>query len=425
MPSPHPRLTLTGTALLAFALGAAGVTGATAQETSIDPAQAEELMEVERALDGAAASKAQAEAKAHAAQRAVLMLQRELVLAGERAQALEADIAETRGHLRGLNAARAVSEALLASRREQLVESLAALQRLDLEPPPALLVNPQDALAAARGAMLLGTLVPELKAVADALSDQIITLDALSRTIARESESLARDAASLEIEQRRIDELLVARREEHLISTQDAARAADRFTNLATRARSLRELLGGLEEDVPTFAALRPGLSADDAPPAFSTLKGSLRSPAIGRIIQRFGEDDGSGSMAQGISLSAAPGARVVSPADAEIVFAGPFRSYGNVLIITPGDTFLIVIAGLAEIYAQPGQRLLAGEPIGRLFNTGTGGEGTGGEGTRGPGSGDAGNGDANGQPVLYIEMRKDGAPVDPAPWIQFRSRPA
>ncbi len=387
---------------------------AAAQETRVDPAQAEELIEVERALDGAASSKDAAEIRARSAERAVLHLQRELVLAGDRAQALEIAIEDTKGHLEGLTAARAVSQALWATRREQLVESLAALQRLDLEPPPALLVKPQDALAAARGAMLLGTVVPELKGIADDLSEQIRTLADLTRNIARERDRMAQDAKALATERRRIDELLVAKRQEQIVSTEDAKRAADKFQKLAGRARSLRDLLGGLENDVPTFAALRPSLSGDQiAPPAFASLRGSLRSPAIGRITQRFGTDDGTGSISQGVILESRAGAQVVSPADAEIVFAGPFRSYGNVLIITPGDNYLIVIAGLAEVYATPGQQLLAGEPVGQMAPAHD-------AAANGPNRIDAGTG-----PVLYIELRKDGAPIDPAPWIRFQTRPA
>ena len=416
MQRPHDSSNTVCAALLTALL--LSTTPVAAQETTIDPAQAEELIEVERALGGASSTRDAAEQKAKAAARAVLRLQQELVLAGDRAAALETAVSDNQAHIEGLEAARAVSEALLATRREQLVESLAALQRLDLEPPPALLVKPQDALAAARGAMLLGTLVPELKEVADELSAQIKSLEDLTRTITRQQQQLAEDVAALSVEQRRIDELLAAKREEELISTADAKRASDRYAELANRARSLRDLLGGLEKDVPTFAALRPGYAAETAPPAFSTLRGQLRSPAPGRIIQRFGSDNGSGSPSQGVSLRARAGGQVVSPADAEIVFSGPFRSYGNVLIITPGENYLIVIAGLAEVYASTGQQLLAGEPIGRLpagANAANGSQ-SGGQDTRR---------DAGKAPVLYIEMRKDGKPVDPAPWIRFQGRPA
>ena len=412
----HAGTSLCGSSLVGLFLLA--VMPAAAQETTIDPAQAEELIEVERALGGASSTKDAAELNAKAAARAVLRLQQELVLAADRAAALETAVSDNQAHIEGLEAARAVSEALLATRREQLVESLAALQRLDLEPPPALLVKPQDALAAARGAMLLGTLVPELKEVADDLTAQIRSLEDLARTIIRQQEQLADDVAALTVEQRRIDELLVAKREEELISTADAKRASDRYAELAGRARSLRELLGGLESDVPTFAALQPGDATETTPPAFSTLRGRLRSPASGRIVQRFGSDDGSGSPSQGVSLLARPGGQVVSPADAEIVFAGPFRSYGNVLIITPGENYLIVIAGLAEVFASTGQQLLAGEPIGKLPADANGANGS-------QSGGQSARRGAGKTPVLYIEMRKDGKPVDPAPWIRFQGRPA
>jgi len=381
---------------------------AAAQETRVDPSQAEELMEVERALDGAETTRDEARSRATAAARMVRQLQEQLVTAADRAQALEAAIADRAARLDGLVAAREVSEAMLATRREQLVEALAALQRLDLDPPPALLVNPQDALSAARGAILLGTLVPELKSVADDISAQIRQLEDLTRAIESERRQLAGDADALAAEQRRIDELLVAKREEELTTSADARRAAERYASLAGRARSLRDLLGGLERDVPTVAALRPSLGDDQARPAFASLKGRLRSPATGRLVQRFGEEDEGGSELLGVSVRGNPGAQVVSPADAKIVFAGPFRSYGNVLIITPGDNYLMVLAGMADIYATPGQQVLAGEPVGRL-----------------PGGGATKGGDASKAPLLYIELRQDGAPIDPAPWIRFASRPA
>lgn len=384
-----------------------------AQETPLDTRPAEELMEVERDLSGAEAARDRAEARARAAARAVLRLQEELVAAGARAQTLEQAVDEAEAHLDGLIAARAVSEALLDSRRAQLVESLAALQRLDLEPPPALLVRPEDALSAARGAMLLGTLVPELRGMADDLANRIRALDGLAREITAERDRLARDRVALETERRRIDELLAAREEERLASGEDAARAQARYAALADRARSLRDLLGGLEEDVPTFAALRPGLAGETAPAPFSERRGTLQLPAVGRLLTPFGADDGAGSVSQGISIAAGRRGEVVSPTDAEIVFAGPFRTYGNVLIIAPGDNYLMVLAGLAEVYGAPGQRLLAGEPVGRLPERAA------------PGQSAPARGDAGGQPVLYIELRRNGTPVDPAPWMRFSPRPA
>lgn len=406
---------------------AGGPAPAPAQEVPVDPGQAEELMRIERDLSGVEQIRDRARAKAAAAERAVLRLQRELVAAGARAQALEQAIADAGDRLDSLHAARAVSQALLARRSAQLIEALAALQRLDLEPPPALLVSPQDALTAARGAMMLGTLVPELRGVANELSAQIETLDRLAREIAAERAQMARDRVALDTERRRIDELLVAREEERRTTRSDAARAQARYEALTRKAKGLRDLLGRLEADVPTVAALRPGTAPESPADALAGLRGALPAPVVGRIVEAFGAEDGAGGIARGVSMAAAPGAQVISPADGEIVFAGPFRSYGKVLIIMPGNDYLIVLAGLEEIYGTPGQRLLAGEPVGRM-----------------PGSlrveaqpaglteaparaGEAGGsgGDAATRPVLYIEMRRAGTPVDPAQWIRLRPRPA
>ena len=119
--------------------------------------------------------------------------------------------------------------------------------------------------------------------------------------------------------------------------------------------------------------------------------------PVAGRITTQWGEA-AAGGPHRGQTWAAAPGARVVSPCAGRAAYAAPFRSYGLLLIVDCGGGYHFVLAGLVRLDAAAGQRLLAGEPVGVLGGAG------------------AGNG------ALYVELRRNGQPVDPRPWFAARS---
>lgn len=153
-----------------------------------------------------------------------------------------------------------------------------------------------------------------------------------------------------------------------------------------------------MEEPAPepadgmAVAAVPP---VEDAPPGtFAAAKGRLPMPAAGQIEVRFGEPRGDGSLSQGLVLDTREGAQVITPYDGEVVYAGPFRDYGQLLIIAHGGGYHSVLAGFAKIDATVGQWVLAGEPVG-VVGSGPGGKAT-----------------------LYVEFRYDGQPIDPMPWL-------
>jgi septal ring factor EnvC (AmiA/AmiB activator) len=133
----------------------------------------------------------------------------------------------------------------------------------------------------------------------------------------------------------------------------------------------------------------------------FETAKGSLKLPAQGRRLKRFGDAGAEGATVEGISMQTRAEARVVAPSDGWVVYAGEFRSYGQLLIINAGGGYHILLAGMSRIDVSLGQFVLAGEPIAVMGNSAVSGQG----------------GDENSRPVLYVEFRKDGKPIDPDPW--------
>jgi murein hydrolase activator len=149
--------------------------------------------------------------------------------------------------------------------------------------------------------------------------------------------------------------------------------------------------LGGLKNT----ARLSPAV-------AFASTKGLLALPVNGVKIREFGSSDGAGGAEKGISLATRPGAQVTTPCDGWVVYAGPFRSYGQLLILNAGGGYHVLIAGMGRISVNIGQFVLTGEPVATMGTTSQ------------VASILATNAS---QPVLYIEFRKDGTPIDPGPW--------
>jgi murein hydrolase activator len=133
-------------------------------------------------------------------------------------------------------------------------------------------------------------------------------------------------------------------------------------------------------------------------------MRGKLNYPVQGNILKQYGEDNGLGSPLEGVAIAVAANQNVISPVNGKVEFAGPFRSYGQLLIINAGEGYLVLLAGMKQISAEMGQSIRAGEPVGMM------GEG--------PSSIALIGGDTElSRPVLYTEFRKNNEPVDPSPW--------
>ncbi|HRD78179.1 MAG TPA: peptidoglycan DD-metalloendopeptidase family protein [Hyphomicrobiaceae bacterium] len=146
-----------------------------------------------------------------------------------------------------------------------------------------------------------------------------------------------------------------------------------------------------------TFTSFSPGRIAPAMP--FAKALKQLRLPVHGQRVSSFGDKSARGN-SQGIYISTRHDARVTAPADGWVVFAGLFKQLGPTLIISGGDGYHIVLLGMSQIDVQVGQFVLMGEPVGTMPaapKTAAKSQGT--------------------NPVLYIEFRKDGRPINPDPW--------
>jgi septal ring factor EnvC (AmiA/AmiB activator) len=327
-------------------------------------------------------------------------------------QGLERRLSGIEERLANLHGEETATIANLNHRRLALTDILAALQILERNKPPALLVRPDDAVQAARSAMLLGAVLPELEVQMTGLRTQLDTLALLRDSIETEQADLASTANTLAEEENELDALMAERE----VLTQELAQILEsdrrRIAGYAAEADNLRGLINRLTRQFSEAApVLRPSPNAGPIVSRFAEALGNLRIPAAGRVLGRFGDTLELGTHSQGIAVATRPGARITAPFDSEIVFAAPYRGYGQLLILSPGDGYLILMSGLARIDGVVGQQVLTGEPLGIM-----GSETLAPNVRRWAVSSDAVEA---GEPVLYLEMREDGEAVDPLPWFR------
>jgi len=284
----------------------------------------------------------------------------------------------------------------LAERRGVLAEVLGALQRIGLNPPPAILVRPEDALASVRSAILLGAVVPEMRAETEILAGDLKELARLTASISSERERLLATVADQAAEKERLALLIEEKgklrgRSEELLDAEQK-----RSAELAARAGSLKELIETLESQVAAARAAeeRAAGAVPDGnrlaqPVPFPSLMGKLVLPASGRIGRRFGTADGAGGSLYGDIVATQSGAIVTAPADG--------------VVLNAGGGYHVVLAGMGRINVSLGQSVLAGEPVGTMGEARL--------------ASAVSIGSETTAPELYVEFRKDGKPVDPAPW--------
>ena len=326
-----------------------------------------------------------------------------LIGTASRLRILEGHIAAAEERLKKLEADESAVRKSLDGRQAVIGEILAALQRMGRRPPPALLVSPEDALVSVRTAMLLGAVLPRMRTDAEALAADLSRLTRVRGEISAEREALGRDVAAFSSDQQRMA-LLVQERQKKQAEAETALDAErQRAAALARQADNLKDLIAKLERDSakPNFAALKdPGRLAPAV--AFASAKGVLPLPVNGVRLREFGSADGLGGTEKGLWIASRAAAPVIAPCDGWVVYAGTFRSYGQLLIVNAGGGYHVLLAGMERISVDPGQFVLAGEPVAVMGG--------------GPQSAAA---IATGSvaPALYVEFRKDGAPVDPSPW--------
>ena len=396
------RLEATATALLIAGLSAAWP--AAAQEPPDDAAAAKRLHEVESAIKENSKRQAEADRQVEEMAREIQALRKQMIGTAKTVQDYEEGLTSIEMQLSKLNAEAGKIASSLSGRRNEYAALLSALARFARNPPETALLLPEPPIDAVRGAMVLRATLPPVEGEIRSLSARLAELTALREKIAREQEEKLAATSHLKEEGTRLDGLIGRMMAAEKKAQSDSNQTAQRLAKLSSDAHGLKDLLDRIEAQrrrereakpkaqPPQIAALQP--VPKPGVPGFAQARGSLVLPARGQIVKTFGQTTKGGLSSKGITLATRAEARVVAPYDGQVAFAGPFRGYGQLLIIAQGEGYHILLAGLSRIDCVVGQRLVAGEPVGIM----------------GPAD--------NGDPQLYIELRHDGEPINPLPWM-------
>ncbi|MEQ1696125.1 MAG: peptidoglycan DD-metalloendopeptidase family protein [Hyphomicrobiaceae bacterium] len=387
-------------------------------------------------------------------------------------QETAAQIQKTEGRLTASEGKLADQEGMETALRADLEKNsgriaklMAALQRIGRNPPPVLYTQRADALQMVRSAMLLANAFPELRKDALALAAKLNHLIEVTTAIRNERDALKTDTANLADARTRMQGLLETKKHAQTERQTELAQVRATAAELSKNVTDLNDLIAKLDAAVTAATPLgaydaearakmaatpqatmpsatpesaQAGVAAPSAKPndkvailappappkpsvvelapASLTLGGKnpgriepaipfhkalarLPQPAQGRRALAFGDKTQYGGQSKGIVIETRQNAQITSPCDGWIIFAGEFRSYGQLLIINAGNGYHVLLAGLSQIDVQLGQFVLAAEPVGTMGGTA------------------AAQGKTSNSPVLYVEFRKDGRPIDPDPW--------
>jgi len=386
-------------------------------------------------------------------------------------QKSEAQLTASESRLAQLEAQEKVVRVSLAQRYDHIARLLGALQRMGRNPPPVMITRREDALKMVRSAMLLATAFPEMHGQAIELKNKVDQLVRVMDDIRTEGERLKTETARLSDMRIRLSGLLETKKQSQSEREAELKNVRKAASDIANSVNDLNDLIVKLDQEVrksSEFAAFEkesdrqqavapsapPGSAAQSAPPAaeqrptevaslspaptpgspssivelapgvslvpgspgrikpaiaFNLAKGKLPMPAQGRRVLSFSEKTQYGGQSKGLVIETRHNAQVTSPCDGWIVYAGEFRSYGQLLIINAGGGYHVLVAGLSQIDVQPGQFVLAAEPVGTMSGVPRTAQIT----TQVSAQDSA----QTSSPVLYVEFRKDGQPIDPDPW--------
>lgn len=360
---------------------------------------------------------------------------RQMVKRAGQIQGIEDKLSKMEKELLKLQTELKAAEESFIAEDDNLIKNLYALQNLALKPTEALFVQPLTPVEIIRSAMLLRETVPFLAEEAAQIKQKLDNVAAKKNKIEAQVKSISNNKLALEKEHQQMKQLVQKKAKIRTNIETKSAAAKQKIEQLAGQAKDIKELLVKLESERRTREKLeRERLAkerheremleqyrseqediaaernrkdkieqakSDDMIKSdssknigtnFAKAKGKLLMPARGSIVAAYGQETAKGVSSKGISIKTRSEAQVVSPFDGSVIFAGPFRGYGNIIIIEHGDHYMSLLAGLENIDCEVGQMLLAGEPIGQMPK----------------------NEDAK----LYVELRKDSRPIDPEAWI-------
>ena len=322
----------------------------------------------------------------------------------EAVRAYEQGLAAMRESLR----AAAIRERALTldfeSRRDQLSRLLGVLQTLERATTPLLLIHPTGPVGTARSGMMMSEVSPVLYSQAEDLRAQLQELAALQDFQRNAEHELEAGLAGVQQARVTLSQAISNRTD-----------LPQRFVDDPIKVQILADNSKTLQAFTESLIVQSVAEAAEAQPLPFDAAAGAVPLPVQGTVLRRFNEADAAGLKRPGVVLSTRPLSLVTAPWSSTVRYAGPFLDYGNVMILEPEAGYLIVLAGLDRVYAEIGQILDQGDPIGLLGGNAPATQDFLIEASEGGGTME--------QETLYIEIRENGTPTDPANWFAFTDK--
>ena len=354
------------------------------------PSQSD-LVRLEKELAEQQRVQEQSKAKSREVSSEIAKVQKQMVQAAKTVQAQETELEALGEQLKDLDGEERELTDRLRLTNGQMVAVVSALQTLALRPKEALFFSQETPVNQLRARLLMDYAVPVIGGRQSNLQKDLRALFQTKERIQNKREKVEQATARLEEKNAHMSKLIQQKsilQAQYDLSHQQAKKRAE---ELAAQAKDLKDLLAKLEAERRKKQAARPASAPPAGTGAFAKSYGALILPTQGKVVQHFGDTTVSGAHLKGMTIGGRINSPVVAPFDGTVLFSGPFKSYGQMLIVDNGDDYMTLVAGLGQITTSVGQVLVAGEPVGRM----------------GPKGGN-----------LYVEIRKNGQAIEPESWF-------
>jgi septal ring factor EnvC (AmiA/AmiB activator) len=285
--------------------------------------------------------------------------------------------------------------------QKTLIRLLSTLQRIENNPPPLSINQVKNSAQSTQAAILAAALVKELEKRANTLANNLSELKRVQDEVISNQSKLAANENILKKRQKKIDQLIITKKELKVNVEYEEEKAIREVENLALKVNSLKELIEALEKSaasiMPRIKPKKVGHTpnskvnntlSNNSGSEFLLLKGKLDKPVNGNLISRYEGNN------KGLTFSARSKSQVSSPINGKIEFSGAFKNYNNIVIINAGEGYFVVFTGIGEIFTNTGETTRIGEPLGEMpFNE-------------------------NNKTNLYVEFRRNGKTINPTPWF-------
>lgn len=277
---------------------------------------------------------------------------------------------------------------VVSEERHRLSLMVSVLVEISSRPPVSLFLKDKIRADHIHRSLLLQAILPRLKHDTESAAADLASLYDLQEELTRHERLVVAARENLKKQKHDLDQMIATRQGFLKRTEEQKAQTARHLAQLAEQARDLRQLMAKV-------AAQR---RAPKTQPPVAKNVVPLKWPVSGPVRKNFGEKDGDGVVSQGVTVAAPSGAPVVAPHAGRVVFAGPFRGYGQIIILQHDNGYYSFLSGFGRIDSDMGQRVEAGEPLGVLpVKSGT-------------------------KPELYFEWRQGDRPLNPKDGLERRS---